>query len=112
MRNCDGFETCGLRVLHCQVPKPADSEHSHSLMRLRIGPAGPAIDRVTSAEDRRRLLKGNLVGDEIGCVGVHQHVLGVSALCLNSGALEIRTKHLAAALAPFTASASGLNPSG
>src|SRR6266853_759469 len=42
MRNCDGLEACGLRVLHCQVPKPADAEHSHALMRLGIGPAETA----------------------------------------------------------------------
>src|SRR3989440_11489446 len=81
-------------------------------MWLRIGPAEPAIDRVTSAEDRGRLLIGNLVGNKVGCVGIHQHVLGVSPLCLNSCALQIGTKHSAATLAPFAAPASGLNPGG
>src|SRR6266536_6583276 len=81
-------------------------------MRRRISTAEPAVDRVTSAEDRRRLLKGNLVGDEIRCVGIHQHVLGVSALCLNPCTLQIGTEHSAATLAPFAAPASGLNPSG
>src|SRR2546426_6108248 len=112
MQNCDSLEACGLRVLHCQVPKAADPEHSHALMRLGIGPAEPAIDRVTSAEDGGCLLVGNLVGDKIGCVGIHQHVLGVSALCLNSCTFQIGTEHSAATLAPFAAPASGLNPSG
>src|SRR5438132_311357 len=112
MRDGDGLEACGLRVLHCQVPEAADAEHSHALMRLRIGPAEPAIDGITSAKDRRCLLVGNLVGNKVGCVGIHQHVLGVSALCLNPCALQIRTEHFAATLAPFAASASGLNPGG
>src|SRR5712671_6922933 len=59
MGNCDGLEACGLRVLHCQVPKPADPEHSHALMRLGIRPAKAAIDRVPRAEDRGCLLIGN-----------------------------------------------------
>jgi hypothetical protein len=80
MRNCDSFEACGLRVLHCQVPESADPEHSHPLMRLGIGPAEPALDRVPSAEDGCCLLIRDIVGDEIGCVRIHRHVLGVSAL--------------------------------
>src|SRR5256884_5863225 len=81
-------------------------------MWLRIGPAEPAIDRVTSAEDRGRLLIGILVEYRVSCVGIHQHVLGVSPVCLNSCALQIGTKHSAATLAPFAAPASGLNPGG
>src|SRR5882762_1769847 len=57
--------------LHCQVPKAADAEHGHALMRLGIGPAEPAIDRVTGAEDRGCLLIGNFVGNQIGGVGIH-----------------------------------------
>src|SRR5205814_375445 len=111
MRNCDGFEACCLRVLHCQVPKPAYAEHSDALVRLGIGPAEPAIDRVTRTEDRGCLLIGNFVGNKVGCVGIHQHVLGMSALCLNPCTLQIGTEHFAATLAPFAAAASGLNPS-
>src|SRR6516225_10875134 len=81
-------------------------------MRLRISPAEPAVDCITGAEDRGCLLIGNLVGNEIRCVGLHQHVLGVSALCLDSCALQIGTEHFAAALAPFAAPAGGLNPGG
>src|SRR5438132_3605468 len=103
MRNCDSLEACGLRVLHCQVPKSADPEHSNTLMRLGIGPAEPAIDRITSAKDGGCLLIGNLVRNEIGCIGIHQHVLSVSALCLNPCALQIGTEHPAATLAPFAA---------
>ena len=51
VRNGDGLEARSLRVLHRQVPKPANTEHGHALMRLRIGPAEPAIDGVTGAED-------------------------------------------------------------
>src|SRR5437868_7320810 len=112
MRNGNGLEAGGLRVLHGQVPKSADAEHGHTLMRLRIGPAQPAVDRVTSAEYGRCLLIRNLVGDKISCIGIHQHVLGVSALRLNSCTLEIRTEHSAATLAPFAAPAGGLNPGG
>src|SRR3989442_12312441 len=112
MRNCDSLEACGLRVLHCQVPKAADPEHSHALMRLGIGPAEAAIDRITSAKDGGCLLIGNLVRNEIGCIGIHQHVLSVSALCLNPCALQRGTEHPAATLAPFAAAAGGLNPSG
>src|SRR2546426_3474655 len=81
-------------------------------MRLGIRPAKAAIDRITSAKDRGCLLIGNLVGNKVGCVGIHQHVLGVSALCLNPCTLQIWTEHSAATLAPFAAPASGLNPSG
>jgi hypothetical protein len=52
VRNGDGLEARGLCVLHRQVPKAADSKHGHALMRLGIGPAQPAIDCVTGAEDR------------------------------------------------------------
>src|SRR5947209_2856625 len=110
MRDCDGLEACGLRVLHCQVPEAADAEHGHALMRLGIGPAQAAINGITSAEDGGCLLVGNLVGNEIGGIGIHQHVLGVSALCLDPSTLQIWTEHFAATLAPFAASASGLNP--
>ena len=62
----------------------ADPKHGHALARLGIGPAESAINRVTGAEDRGCLLVGDLVGNEIGGVGIHQHVLGVTALCINS----------------------------
>src|SRR5262249_1293824 len=39
VRNRDGLEARSLRVLHRQVPKPADSKYGHALVRLRIGPA-------------------------------------------------------------------------
>src|ERR1700720_1234144 len=94
------------------VSKAADSKHGHALVRLGIGPAQPAVDRVARAEDRSCLFVGNLVGDQIGCVGIHQHVLGVTALCLNSCALHVGTEHSATTLAPFAAAAGGLNPSG
>src|SRR4029077_672735 len=42
--------------------------------------------------------------------GVHQHVLSVTALDLASRAFHIGAEHPAAALAPFAASAGGLNP--
>src|SRR5437667_3546240 len=112
VRNCDGLETCSFRILHCQVPKSTDPEHGHALVRLGIRPAEPAIDRVTGAEDRGCLLVGNLVWNQIGGVGVHRHVLGVSALCIEPRTLQIGTEHSAAALAPFAASARGLNPCG
>src|SRR5205823_10081676 len=81
-------------------------------MRVWIGPAEPAIHRITGTEDRGSLLIGNLFRNEISCVGIHQHVLGVSALYLNSCALLIGTEHSAATLAPFAPSARGLNPRG
>src|SRR5580704_18666145 len=94
------------------MPKPADPEHGHALMRPGIGPAEPAIDRVTGAEDRGRLLIGNLVRNQVGGVGVHQHVLGVTTLYIEPRALHEGTEHPAAALAPFAAPARGLNPCG
>src|SRR5947199_9134662 len=112
MRNGDGLEACGFRVLHCEMPKAADPEHSHALMRLRIGPAEAAIDRITRAKDGGCLLIGNLVRNEISCVVIHQHELGVPALCPIACALQIRTEHFAPTLAPFAATASGLNPGG
>src|SRR5437867_3323657 len=78
-------------------------------MRLGIGPAEPAIDGVTGAKDRGRLLIRNLVRNQIGGDGIHQHVLGVTALYTDPRALQIRTEHPAAALAPFAAPARGLN---
>src|SRR6202171_1135422 len=81
-------------------------------MRLGIGPAESAIDGVTRAEDRGRLLIGNLVWNQVGGVGIHQHVLGVTALYIEPRALQIGTEHPAATLAPFAAPARGLNPCG
>src|SRR5580700_7945587 len=81
-------------------------------MRLWVGPAEPAIDGVTGAEDRGRLLIGNLVRNQVGSVGIHQHVLGVTALYIDPRALHIGTEHPAATLAPFAAAAGGLNPCG
>src|SRR6476661_4499278 len=112
MRNGNGLEAGGFCILHCQVPQAANPENGHALVRLRIGPAEPAINRVTSTEDRGCLFIGNIIGNKVSCVGIHRHVVGVSALCLNSSGYQIRTEHSAATLAPFTAPASGLNPSG
>src|SRR5215472_2684637 len=81
-------------------------------MRLRISPAQPAIHCVTRAEDGCCLLIRNLVGNQIGCGGIHWHVLGMSALCFNACALQIGTEHSAATLAPFASSTRGLNPGG
>src|SRR4029077_2571510 len=81
-------------------------------MRLWVGPAEPAIDGVTGAEDRGRLLIGNLVRNQVGSVGIHQHVLGVTALYVDPRALHIGTEHPSATLAPFAAAAGGLNPCG
>src|SRR5215469_10938560 len=92
------------------VPKPTDSKYGHALVRLRIGPAEPAINSISGAKDWCSLLVGNLVRNQIRSVGVHQHVLGVPALCICPGALQIGTEHPSAALAPFAASAGGLNP--
>src|SRR5260370_35832872 len=112
MRNGDGLEARSLRVLHCQVPKSADPKHGHALMRLGIGPAEPAIDRITSAKDGGCLFIGNLVWNQIGCISIHQPVFGVSALCLHPCTLQIGTEHSAATLAPFAAATGGLNPGG
>src|SRR5580700_2524287 len=81
-------------------------------MRLWVGPAEPAIDGVTGAKDRGRLLIGNLLRNQVGGVGIHQHVLGVTALYVDPRALHVGTEHPAAALAPFAAPARGLNPCG
>src|SRR5262249_27440441 len=81
-------------------------------MRLGIGPAEPTIDRVTGAEDRGCLLVGNLFWNQIGGIGIHQHVLGVTTLYMKPCALQIWAEHLAAALAPFAAPTRGLNPCG
>src|ERR1700756_2711886 len=112
VRNRDGLEARSLRVLYRQMPKPADSKHGHALVRLRIGPAEPAINGIPGAEDRCGLLVGNLVGNQVRSVGVHQHVLGVPALRFAPRALQIGAEHPAPALAPFAASAGGLNPRG
>src|SRR5262249_57394762 len=89
VRNRDGLEARSLRVLYRQMPKPADSKYGHALVRLWIGPAEPAVDRIPGAEDRRGLLVGNLVGNQVRSVGVHQHVLGVTALRFAPCALQI-----------------------
>src|SRR6202030_2316567 len=89
-----------------------DPEHGHALMRLGIGPAEPTIHCVTGAEDRGCLLVGNLVGNQIGGVGIHQHILRVTALYIETRALQKGTEHPAIALAPFAASTRGLNPCG
>src|ERR1700746_1018659 len=92
------------------MPKPTDAEHGHALVRLRIGPAEPAINGIPSAKDRCGFLVRNLVGNQVGSVGAHQHVLGVPALGIAPSALQKGAEHPAAALAPFAASAGGLNP--
>src|SRR5271167_2272607 len=112
MRNRNGLEARSFCVLHCQVPKAADSKHRHALVRPRIGPAEPAVNRVPGTKDRCGLLVGNLIGNQVRNVGVHRHVLGVTALRIAPCALQIRAEHPATALAPFAASASRLNPGG
>src|SRR6516225_4305511 len=92
------------------MAKPADSKYRHTLVRLRMRPAKPTINGIPGAKDRSGLLVGNLVGNQVGSVGVHRHVLGVTALRIAPRALQIGTEHPAAALAPFAASAGGLNP--
>src|SRR3984893_5134069 len=61
----DGLEPRSLRVLSRQMPKPADSKYGHALVRLRIGPAEPAINRIPGAKDRCGLLVGNLGGNQV-----------------------------------------------
>src|SRR5207248_5592706 len=99
-RTGDGVESGSFRVLLCQMTEPADPEDGHALVRLGIGPAEPAIDCVTGAEDRGCLLVGNLVGNQISGISIHQHVLRVTALYIETRALQIRTEHQATALAP------------
>src|SRR5215470_1659696 len=92
------------------MAKPADSEYCHTLVRLRIGPAKPTINGIPGAKDRSGLLVGNLVGNQVSSIGVHRHVFSVTALYVAPRALQIGAEHPAAALAPFAASAGGLNP--
>src|ERR1700735_2255503 len=92
------------------MSEAAYSKHRHAFVRLGIGPAQPAVDRVARAEDRRCLLVGNLGGHQIGGVGIHQHVLGVPALCINACAFHVRTEHSAPTLAPLASPTGGLNP--
>src|SRR5579863_10034482 len=66
VRDGDSLEARSLRVLHGQVAKPADSKDGNALVRLRMRPAEPAIDRVARTEDRRCLLVGNFVGNQVG----------------------------------------------
>src|SRR5262249_41745786 len=75
-------------------------------------PSGARIHRITSAEDRGCLLVGNLVGNAIRYVGIHQHVLGVPALGLDSCAFHKGAEHSAATLATFAAPTRGLNTGG
>src|SRR5256884_1332808 len=110
VRNGDGLKARSFAVLHCQVPEPADPEHGYALVRLGISPAEPAIDCITGAEDWGGLLEGNLVGNQVGGVGIHRHVLRVTALCFATRTLQIGTELPAATLAPFAAATSGLNP--
>src|SRR6266704_2084098 len=91
------------------VSKPAASRIA---LRGDQGRRFQVRPRARAAGDRRCLLVGNFVGNQIGGVGIHQHVLGVPALCLNSCALHVGTEHSATTLAPFAAPACGLNPGG
>src|ERR1700740_2860200 len=93
-----------------RCPSPPLPSTGHALVRLRIGPAEPAINRIPGAKDRRGLLVGDLVGNQGSSVGVHRHVLGVTALRISPRAFQIGAEHPAATLAPFAASTGGLNP--
>jgi hypothetical protein len=41
VRNGNGLEARSLRILHCQMPKPANPKPGHALVRLGISPAEP-----------------------------------------------------------------------
>src|ERR1700730_2438342 len=56
-----------------RCPSPPDSKYGHALVRLGLGPTKPAINGVPGAEDRCGQLVGNLVRNQVGGVGVHQH---------------------------------------
>ena len=112
MGNRDRLESGGLRILHGEVPETADAEHGHALVRLGISPPKAAPYCIAGAEDGSRLLVRNVVGDQEGAIGIHQHVLGVPALKIHSGVFLIGAESPAAALAPFAAPAGGLNPCG
>src|ERR1700722_13662298 len=94
------------------MPESANTQHGDPLMRLRIGPAQATPDGITGAENRRGLFVGDIVGNQEGGFGVHEHVLGVPALKIDTGIFLFATKHFAAALAPFAAPAGSLNPRG
>src|ERR1700732_127938 len=110
MRNRDGLESGSFRILHGEVPEAADAENGDALVRLGVGPAQSAPHRIPRAEDRSGLLVRHILWNQEGTIGIHGHVLGVTALQIDPRVFLIGTEIPAAALAPFAAPAGGLNP--
>jgi len=80
MGNRDRLESGSFRILHGEAPEAADTEHGDPLVRHGVGPAQAAPHRIARAEDRSRLLVRNIVWNQEGTIGIHGHVLGMTAL--------------------------------
>src|SRR5260370_28366227 len=103
MRNRDRLESGRFRILHGEVPEAADAEHRDALVWLGVGPAQAAVHCIAGAEDRSSLLVRNAVWNEVGAIGIHGHVLDVTALQIHARAFLISAEIPAAAPAPFAA---------
>src|SRR5882672_8078099 len=112
MRNRDRLESGSLRILQGEVPEAADAEHGDPLVRLGLGPAQAAPHRIARAKERRGLLVRNIVWNQESTIGIHEHVLRMTALQIHPSAFLIGAEIPASALAPFAAPTGGLNPGG
>src|SRR5258708_37303786 len=110
MRNRDRLESSSFRILDSQVPEAADAEHGDPFVRFGVSPAQAAPHRIARAEYRGGLLVRDIVWNQEGTIGIHGHVLGVTALEIHPSVLLIGAESPAAALAPFTTPTGGLNP--
>src|ERR1700726_319507 len=110
MRNRDGLESGSFGILHGEVPEAADAQHGDALVGLGVGPAQSAPHRIARAKDRSGLLVSHIVWNQERTIGIHGHVLGMTALQIDSRVFLIGTEIPAATLTPFAAPAGGLNP--
>src|SRR2546429_4135213 len=97
-------------TLFRSVPEAADAQHGDALVRHGVGPAQAAPHCIARTEDRSSLFVRDVVWNQESTIGIHEHVLGVTALYIHPRAFLIGAEIPAAALAPFAAPAGGLNP--
>jgi hypothetical protein len=74
-----------VRVLDSKMPKPANTLNCNQVTSSRSGIPQCVVDRDSRTEQRSRFIGRHIVGHRSDCLGVGDHVLGISAIEVDSG---------------------------
>src|SRR6516162_9600361 len=92
-------------ILHAQMTKAADTDHSDKLTGLRWGVSQCAERREPRAQQRRRTDRREGVWDRHKAAGLGDHHFGVAAIVMNTGIFLVPAAHEIAVAAELTIAA-------